>query len=305
MDSLKRTQPFNGLAQVTSDAQRGLDDSIYQQWVSLLEKRTGVLVTAPRRPFLESRIRQRMREIGLTDPIEYLESLQRGPLAALEWAVLVDRLTVHETHFYRHVPSYELVRDRVVPEYLHGLKHGRHEHAFHAWSVGCSTGEEAYSLAMMLSQISQSQLQPFHFGVTGTDVSQPSLKTARAGVYGQERILEVPELYRSRYCIERDDGQFEISARITGRTGFAAVNLMDIRSFPIQQVELIFCHNVLIYFSMLKRQEILHHMVRFLRPGGYLVLAPGEIPHWTHPLMTLVKHHRTLAFQRLAGETDA
>ncbi len=305
MDSLKRTHSVNGFANVKSDAQQGLDDSSYQQWASLLEQRTGVLVTEPRRQFLESKIRQRMREIGLSDPLEYLESLQEGPLAAVEWAVLVDRLTVHETHFYRHLPSYELVRDRIVPDYLNGLRQGHHEHAFHAWSVGCSTGEEAYSLAMMLGQISQSQVRPFHFGVTGTDVSQPSLKTARAGVYGLERILEVPEQYRSRFCQERDDGQFEITAQITGRTGFAAVNLMDIRSFPIQQLELIFCHNILIYFSMLKRQEILHHMVRFLRPGGYLVLAPGEIPHWTHPLMTLVKHHRTLAFQRLAGETDA
>ncbi len=288
---------------LSQGTQQQFDDGIYQQWVSLLEKRTGVVVPPQRRQFLESKIRQRIREIGIDSPEAYLESLTEGPLAAQEWATLVDRLTVHETHFFRHLPSYEIVRDRIVRDYLKASRKGCIDHPFHVWSIGCSTGEEVFSLAMMLDQMSQSQVRPFHYGVTGTDVSQPSLKVAKNAVYSLDRILEVPEVYRARYCTEQQDGQFRINESIRKRVGFAALNLMEIRSFPIQQLDLIFCHNVLIYFSVLRRQEILHHMVRYLRPGGYLVLSPGEIPHWNHPEMQQVKHHRTLAYRRLDEET--
>lgn len=282
--------------------QQQFDDETYHHWVRLLERRTGVVVSPQRRQFLESKIRQRIREIGIDSPEAYLASLKEGPLAAQEWATLVDRLTVHETHFFRHVPSYEIVRDRIVREYLKNLNSGRADHPFHVWSIGCSTGEEVYSLAMMLDQMSQAQLRPFHYGVTGTDVSQPSLKVAKNAIYSLDRILEVPEMYRSRYCSEQENGQFRIKDSIRKRVGFAALNLMEIRSFPIQKLDLIFCHNVLIYFSVLRRQEILHHMARYLRPGGYLVLSPGEISHWSHPEMQQVKHHRTLAYQRLDEE---
>src|SRR3569833_4325547 len=126
-------------------AMPSMDDTEFARWASMLEKRTGVVVPLTRKAFLGTSVRSRMRETGISNFEEYFADLQTVPEGAIEWTTLVDRLTVHETHFFRHTPSMNFIAETWLPSVMKNVANG-----LHAWSVGCSSGEEAYTLAMVL-----------------------------------------------------------------------------------------------------------------------------------------------------------
>ncbi len=275
-----------------------MDESEFRRWVDLLERRTGVVVPPTRKFFLETNLRLRLAELGYQDLKRYHDERLIGPNGAREWAVLVDRLTVHESSFFRHLPSLDPVTEVVLPELLSA----RRESAFHAWSVGCSTGEEVYSLAMVIDRFAAGRKQAFYYGITGSDVSQPALAVGRSGVYGIDRLGEIPTAYRAEYCQPVDEFSFRVIGRLKSRVGFAVLNLLDVRRQPMTQLDLIYCHNVLIYFPRVRRYEVLNHLVRCLRTGGCLILGPNEMSTWSHPEMERIHAPRTLAYRRTAKD---
>ncbi len=260
----------------------------YAAWVKLLARRTGVIVPPERRSFLETNLRQRVRELHMVSFSE-LRSRLEGPAGALEWEVLVDRLTVHETSFFRHPPSFELLEKQVMEEFIAS---GRR--SFHAWSAGCSTGQEAWSIAMVLDRAAQRE--DFSYGVTGSDISNPSLRQARSALYGRSQLQEVPGEYRLRYCVPGGDGQFAVAETLRRRVAFAVMNLLEVERCPLSDLDLIFCQNVLIYFPRPRRQLILQQFAERLRPGGYLIIGPGDVSNWSHPQLQRVAGTRALAF---------
>lgn len=279
-----------------------MDDAEFERWVRLLEARTGVTVPPERKPFLVTGLRRRMRETGHTEFQRYYDELLDGARGAMEWAALVDHLTVHETHFFRHPPSLALIRDHWLPQWL---ANAPEDQTLHALSVGCSTGEEAYTLAMVLDAALSQVLPQRRYGVTATDVSQPALAVARQALYPLSRLDEIPSAYRVD-AIEagpRDD-QFRISERLRKRVGFACVNLLHASRAPLRKLDLIFCQNVLIYFARERRGELLDGLARLLRPNGLLVLGPGEVTNWNHPQLARTGGRQTLAYHRQSKEIE-
>lgn len=279
-----------------------MDDLEFGRWVRLLETRTGVTVPPERKPFLVTGLRRRMRETGHSDYRAYYEELLDGARGAMEWVALVDHLTVHETHFFRHLPSFELVRDEWLPQWL---AQATPEQSLHALSVGCSTGEEAYTLAMLFDQAFAEQAPPRRFGITATDVSQPALSLARAANYPLARLEEIPTRYRADSVEICANEEFRVVERLRKRVGFACVNLMHASRAPLRQLDLIYCQNVLIYFARERRGELLDGLARLLRPNGLLVLGPGEVTGWAHPQLVRTGGRQTLAFLRQSKETRA
>ncbi|MEZ5545237.1 MAG: CheR family methyltransferase [Lysobacteraceae bacterium] len=280
--------------------QLGLDDVEFERWVRLVESRTGVIVPVERKPFLESGLRRRMRETGHSQFGSYYTDLLDGARGAVEWTSLVDLLTVHESHFFRHRPSLDLIREEWLPQRLAQIPA---DEALHALSVGCSTGEEAYTLAMLFDQTLSADRR---FGITATDVSQGALSIAKTGEYPLRRLAEIPANYRSRATEEVPGGElFRIAERLRKRIGFACVNLLHATRAPLRKLDLIFCQNVLIYFARDRRSELLDGLAGLLHPGGLLVLGPGEVTGWNHPRMSRVGNRQTLAFVRNPNEGPA
>lgn len=273
----------------------GMDDAEFARWASLLEKRTGVVVPLTRKTFLVTSVRGRMRETGHCDFDTYFRDLQKVPDGAIEWTTLVDRLTVHETHFFRHPPSFTLISQEWLPRVLAAGEHT----TLHAWSVGCATGEEAYTLAMVLdAQIRATSKQRMYFGVTATDVSLPALAVGRAGLYPQQKMHEIPQQYRERYCEELDEDSFLVRESLRKRVGFVSFNLLDAARAPLKRLDLIFCQNVLIYFARERRRELLVTFANLLKPGGLLVLGSGEVTNFAHASLRRVESRNVLAFVR-------
>lgn len=279
-----------------------MDDAEFQRWVRLLEARTGVTVPPERMPFLVTGLRRRMRETGHQQFDTYYEELLDGARGAIEWAALVDHLTVHETHFFRHPPSLGLVRDEWLPRWLASSPA---DQTLHALSVGCSTGEEAWTLAMLLDAALSQVVPQRRFGITATDVSQPALAVARQGRYPMSRLDEVPQVYRNGSIELIEGDEFRIVERLRKRVGFACVNLLHASRAPLRQLDLIYCQNVLIYFARERRGELLDGLARLLRPNGMLVLGPGEVTGWNHPQLKRTGGRQTLAYLRVAKENQA
>ena len=275
----------------------GMDDSEFERWASLLEKRTGVVVPHKRKAFLVTSVRGRMRETGHASFADYFVGLQKIPEGAIEWTTLVDRLTVHETHFFRHPPSLDLIARDWLPQVAVSAERG----SLHAWSVGCSSGEEAYTLAMVLERhLSARGGAKAYFGVTATDVSLPALAVGRAGLYPRQKMDEIPDEYRGRYCEALDADSFRIGEALRKRVGFAQFNLLEAAHAPLKRLDLIFCQNVLIYFARERRRELLATLANLLKPGGLLVLGPGEVTQFAHASLARVDNRNVLAFRRIS-----
>lgn len=275
-----------------------MDDGEFARWVDLLERRTGVVVPPGRKTFLVTGVRARMRETGHQSYQKYFEDLLAGARGAIEWAALVDRLTVHETHFFRHQPSYDLIGREWLPAHLQHMG----GEALHAWSVGCSTGEEAYSLAMVLDEGTRDGRagKGTRFGVTATDISTAALSVGRSGEYPLARLSELPERFRNTYCELLGDENFAVNSILRKRVGFAQFNVLDIEKAPLKRLDLIFCQNVLIYFARERRVQLLDALAHLLKPGGLLVIGPGELMGYSHSELSRVGGPQTQAFQRKA-----
>ena len=147
----------------------------FRDWQALLEERTGVVINEQRRAFLQTNLTARMRELGVGDYASYFRQVTDGPRGAVEWSTLLDRLTVQETRFFRHRPSFD-----VLESYLRGrLATDEQQQPLALWSVGCSSGEEPYSMAIAAAEVLRDVGSDRQFGVTGTDISLNVLNKAR------------------------------------------------------------------------------------------------------------------------------
>ena len=269
-----------------------MDDQQFADWARLLERRAGLFIAPERRSFLVSGIRARMRANGCASSQEYYAQLTNGRNQARERSLLLDSLTVHETCFFRHQASMQMVREKLVPEVL------EKEGSYLAWSVGCATGEEAYSLAMQIDSCMDREREECFFGVAGTDISLPALRHAREGVYLMRRLRDVPEAFRDKYCDTVSGNRFRIVDKLRKRVCFTQLNLRDLKDAPMAKVNLIYCQNLLIYYDRKRRAEIVDDLAQFLRPGGVLVLGAGELLDWRNSNMEKVRFPDTLAFRR-------
>lgn len=266
----------------------------FEEWRSLLEDRTGVVVSERRRTFLQTNLSARMREIGVPDYASYYEKVTDGPRGAVEWSALLDRLTVQETRFFRHPPSFAVLRQHL----LNKLEREGIERPLSFWSVGCSSGEEMYSLAITASEVLKDGPKPEYFGVTGTDISLNALAKARTARYDARRLQGIAPEYLEAYFQPEDDGGFSVRGQLTERTCCARLNVLELGKAPLSGMDVIFCQNLLIYFRRWRRREILNRLAERLAPGGLLVVGVGEVVGWQHPDLTPVADDQVLAFTR-------
>ncbi|MDF1822087.1 MAG: protein-glutamate O-methyltransferase CheR [Alcanivoracaceae bacterium] len=273
-----------------------MEQEQFELWQALLEERTGMTLNQERKSFLETSLSIRMRELGLADYEEYYGQLVAGTTEskAMEWSVLVDRLTVQETSFFRHQSSYALV-ETFVNNFIDENPSGS---SLDVWSVGCSTGEEPYSLAMMISEQFAARETNDYFGITATDISLPTLSKARKGVYAARKVEQVDPRLREKYFESVSEREYQVASSLRDRICFARLNVLEVNKAPMQNMDLIFCQNMLIYFRRWRKKQIVTRLAERLAPGGMMVLGIGEVTDWSHPDLERVQVPDTLAFRR-------
>ncbi len=282
-----------------------MDSKEFLRWRDLLEKRTGVWLSENRKSFLMTSLAQRMREHGYTDYDSYYKSLESGVGSAIEWVSLVDLLTVHETRFFRDQASAELVQSHIqnLVSQKKSNVHDTNPLNIQLLSAGCSTGEEVYSLAFLMNELDPRPLndksRSFYYGVTGIDISFPSLAQAREGIYHKNKLKEIPENWLRKYFEKLPDDYFQINNTIRHRTCFIQSNLLELDAMPNQSFDIIYCQNVLIYFQGERREEIVRQFFKRLSPGGLLVLGAGELNNISFPSIEKVATKHCQAYTKI------
>ncbi|MFW5920566.1 MAG: CheR family methyltransferase [Polyangiales bacterium] len=221
---------------------------------------------------VERRLRDRLQALGLGDFGQYYQHLRYHPDSRAELERAVDVLTTNETYFFREDYQLAAFRDEILPE-LHRRGEEAGSRRLTVWSAGCSTGEEVYSLAMLVSEMPV--FEGWDVRIFGNDISRRVLRTARHAVYGPSSFRTMQPEYE-RHFVETPEGR-QVHPRIQAMCHFGHVNLLDrSRVGVVGRVHVIFCRNVLIYFDPESRSKVIDTFYERLLPGGYLLLGHSE-----------------------------
>jgi len=262
-------------AAAAADVARTDDGGVLPQaWSDLIVRRCGLTFRHVRLPEVIGLVRDQIRVRGIAGEAAYYQLLSQNETHS-EWDALIERLTNHETSFFRHPPSFDALRQHILPSLRAGKPPGA---KLSLWSAGCSTGQEAYSIAMCAMDDASGSGD---FTAWGSDISHQAIKAARQASYGPRAIATIPDLYQKRFltAVETASGtEYQITDEVRRRVRFMTTNLVEPEGFrPTHDV--VVCHNVLIYFSPAAVTRAVTWLASCVAIGGYLLLGPGEAPH--------------------------
>jgi chemotaxis protein methyltransferase CheR len=243
----------------------GLDitDAEFARVRDLAMRLTGISLAASKKTLVVGRWGPRLVHHGLTSFGDYL-ALLSAYNARGELQVALDLLTTNETSFFREPKHFEFLRKEVLP----GVKPGGR---FRVWSAACSSGEEPYTVAMVLAAVPKN----IDWSVLGTDLSSRVLETARAGLYDLARAEGIPRDYLRRFCLRGTGpqaGKLLMDPALRERVQFSSANLNEPMA-NFGQFDVIFLRNVMIYFDARTKERVVRHLVPSLKPGGYLIIG--------------------------------
>lgn len=243
-----------------------LNDQEFTQFSELIYRIAGISMSPSKKPLITSRLAKRLKHHQLASYGDYFNFITsaRGKDELQE---AVDSLTTNETHFFREPKHFDFLRQRVIP----ARQVGR---GLRIWSAACSSGEEPYSIAMVLDEL----LGKEPWEVVASDISSRILDKARSGLFPMERVPEIPKPYLSRYClkgVDEHDGSLLIEKSLRERVRFISHNLTQ----PAPRLELfdvIFLRNVMIYFDQETKRQVVSRLLPLLRPGGHFLVGHSE-----------------------------
>lgn len=247
-----------------------LTPDLHKRFCDALTRASGIRLGESKRALVETRLRKRVLELGMEDTAAYMAWVFQRDNMAAEMPVIINLLTTNKTDFFREPAHYDYLRTRVLPAHLGG-------ETFTFWSAASSTGEEAYSAAMLMAE---------HFGgtarfaVLGSDISQNVLRRARQGVYHARQLRDVPAHLAAKYTVlgtnAKGHKMFRMTPDLCQSVRFSPMNLM-LDSYPIYRgFHAIFLRNVLIYFDEAVQRRVISRVVNHLRPGGHLFVGHSE-----------------------------
>jgi chemotaxis protein methyltransferase CheR len=237
----------------------------------------GIRMPPVKKSMLESRLQKRLRSLGMASFAEYCAYLFSAEGQEQEAVLMIDLVTTNKTDFFREAEHFSYLEDKVLPEWSESHPEAL-QWPFRVWSAGCSSGEEPYTLAMVLQNFAE-RSSGFDFRVTGTDISTRMLDSARLAVYREERIAAVSPEFRTKYLLRsraREERLVRIVPFLRSRVKFFPLNFMDDDFGFREQFDVIFCRNVIIYFDRPTQEAFLGRLCRQLAMGGHLFLGHSE-----------------------------
>ena len=240
----------------------------------LIYQRFGINLTEQKRSLLVGRLQKTLRQQGIDSFRAYHEYLvtDRSESGLSE---LVDLISTNHTYFNREAAHFEFFQKTALPQAIQALRSkGRKD--LRIWCAGCSTGEEPYTLQMLMLEVLGADYRNWDAGILATDISDRALSIARQGVYPNERVQALPEALRRKYFRKVDGDNWEVAAEVKKEVLFRRLNLMN-SSFPFKKpFQIIFCRNVMIYFDQPTRDALVQRFCNATEPQGYLFIGHSE-----------------------------
>ena len=254
-----------------SESQRpaaGLSEHELSEIRMMIEERTGICFDESRERFFSTRVREHMRANNFVHGTDLLRAMRK---TNVQYEGLLERVLTQETSFFRYPAVYETFEKRVLPE-LHIKKFWKNPRTLRIWSAGCSTGEEPYSIAITIAD-ALSFSESWNVEILATDVGRQALKHAERGVYAGRCISSVTQAQLNSH-FSAVDGGHQVKPRLKKMVTFAQMNLAA--AVYVGRMDVIFCMNVMIYFSEERRRNLVQRFYDTLEPGGYLFLGHSE-----------------------------
>jgi chemotaxis protein methyltransferase CheR len=243
-----------------------ISDQEFAQFQRFIYEAAGITLSSAKKALVSGRLAKRLHQCELGSYSEYFHLLSSGT-APDEVQMAVDLLTTNETYFFREAKHFDLLRERALAART-GVQ------PFRVWSAASSTGEEAYSMAMVMADC----LEDRAWEVIGSDISARVLQRARAGHYSTERTTHIPPAYLKRFCLRgtgAQEGTLLVARGLRARVKFVQVNLNE--ALPrMGEFDMIFLRNVMIYFNADTKREVIARLVSQLKPLGYFVVGHSE-----------------------------
>ena len=252
-----------------------LSPANFEKICSLIYTESGIKLTSEKRTMLEIRLKRRLRNLEFSSYAEYCSYLFAPETRDGELVHLIDAVTTNKTDFFREPDHFEYLTSKALPEL--DARNGPNRRLL-VWSAGCSTGEEPYTLAMVLSEYAQSR-SGFQFSILATDISTAVLDKARAGIFKSDVVRPVTLNLRRKYLMHSRDPSSDlvrVVPELRQKIEFRRVNFMDSDYGLSEAPEIIFCRNVIIYFDRATQIRLLGKLVRQLAPGGYFFAGHSE-----------------------------
>lgn len=241
-------------------------DSEFTQFQGLLYRLAGISLSPAKKALVCGRLAKRIKHHRLDSYGEYFQLLTSGR-EPQELQIAIDLLTTNETYFFREPKHFEFLRSRVIPARRPGS-------TFRVWSAACSSGEEPYSIAMLLADC----LREAPWEIVASDISTRVLERARSAHYAMERAEHIPQEYLRTFCLKgvgRQEGTFMIDKRLRSKIDFRQVNLNE--QLPrLGEFDVIFLRNVMIYFQTETKRQVVARLLAKLRPGGVFIIGHSE-----------------------------
>lgn len=254
-----------------------LSQDLFAQLSTFIYDTCGIKMPPTKKTMLEARLIKRMRSLGLESFQEYCRYLFSPEGEAKELVHMIDAVTTNKTDFFREPQHFEYLLNKAIPDIIAGIGTGIRK-TFTVWSAACSSGEEVYTLTMVLEEFARTR-PGFNYMVLGTDISTKVLETAKAAIYDEERIIPIPLDLRQRYLLRSKDPKrkdVRIIPELRAKARFRWLNFMD-KDFGLREkMDVIFCRNVLIYFDRPTQEKVVGHLCKHLAIGGYLFTGHSE-----------------------------
>jgi len=243
-----------------------MTDADFEQYRSLIYKESGITFTPTNRSILESRLKERLREKGIDSVRTYLAEITKdqGELKGF-----LDSITTNLTRFFRNQAQFDALEKYVIPELLNIIK-SRGDNTIRIWSAGCSTGEEPYTIAMLLSDILP---PPWKYEIVASDLSLKCLMIAKEGFYADSKIAGIPDNYLKKY-FSRVEGGYQVNKDIISKIRFDYHNLNN--DSGLRNMDIIFCRNVIIYFDDAMQNAVINRFWSSMSSKSFLFIGHSE-----------------------------
>ncbi len=261
-----------------NSAQEGISNTDYARLRKLIYEQSGINLGTERKTMLESRIHRRLKALHMETHAEYCDYLFGAKGQKEEIVHLLDVVTTNKTDFFREPGHFDFLIQKALPDLMKRNTNGR---PLLIWSAGCSTGEEPYTLAMILSEYAESH-PGFRFRLLATDISTTVLAKAKLAVFSTDVIGPVPASLQRKYFMRgRAPGstQVRVVPELRQLVEFRRLNFIDPNYGISEKADAIFCRNVIIYFDRPTQEAILLKLARHLVPGGYMLVGHAETLH--------------------------
>ncbi|MBI5076372.1 MAG: protein-glutamate O-methyltransferase CheR [Nitrospirae bacterium] len=275
-----------------------LPEDVFRLIRDIIKDYCGLFFDDKSRYLLEKRLSRRVRNHHLTDFRDYYRFIRYDKRAEEELTAIMDVLTVNETYFFREQNQLKAFSEEILEELKTGNKDKK---TLRVWSAGCSTGEEPYTIAMLINE--RGHFNGWDIEIHGSDINQRVLQTARRGVYRRNSFRATEPYFMSKYFME-EDGSFKISDAARKHVNFSYLNLLDpFKSKFLGKMDVIFCRNVLIYFDNASRRRVIENFHDRLVDGGYLLLGHAESLINISTSFTLKHLKNDMVYQKPDGST--